>query len=69
MEIKTALNNVDFCIFSSDISFWIQWIGTEQETDLIQDTTLFCGQTTSIKNPKNVTLAKFSMKYIKTKKP
>lgn len=47
MEIKTALNNVDFCIFSLDTSFWMQWIGTEQEIDLLQDTTLFCGQTSS----------------------
>lgn len=34
MEIKTDLNNVDVCIFSLDIGFWIQWIGTEQEIDL-----------------------------------
>lgn len=52
MEIKTALNNADFCIFSLDISFWMQRIGTEQEIGLLQDTTLFYGQTTSIKNLK-----------------
>lgn len=67
MEIKTALNNVDFCIFSSDISFWMQWIGTEQEIDLLQDTTVFTGKTiSSIKTWNNSIQAKFCMKCIKT---
>lgn len=44
MEIKTALNNVDFCIFSTDNSFWIHLIDSEQEIDLFKDTTTFAGK-------------------------
>lgn len=44
MEIKTALNNVDFCIFSSDANFWIQWVVTLQEIDLFLDTASFVGK-------------------------
>lgn len=46
MEIKTALNNVDFH-FQLRHQLWMQRIGTEQEINLLQDATLFCGQTTS----------------------
>lgn len=44
MEIKTALNNVDFCIFSSESNFWIQQIVALQDTDLFHDIASFVGK-------------------------
>lgn len=44
MEIKTALNNVEFCIFSSESNFWIQQVVTWQDMDQFHDIASFVGK-------------------------